>query len=103
MSWREALHVLFSPVVTMQAPPLPEPPKYHHPFDGSMRGYALLAARLNIRENDLLPFQHLSIAQKNDGNWIVFVMANDQPLFLSDEKDMFPSDKIINALRLLIK
>lgn len=84
----------------------PSPPIYHHPYDheGSHGGLSLLAARLRIKEGDILPFQFLQAAKKDNGTgWVVFVMQSNMPIVLEDSEELFPSDALISKLNMLRK
>jgi len=49
----------------------------------------------------LLPFEYLEAIATED-KMIVFLVHNGQPAMFEDDLHLFPSDKLINALRLLL-
>lgn len=47
------------------------------------------------------PFQHLSVARKDDGTRVIFILHNNQPVTLEDDGVMFPSDSLVTSLRMI--
>ena len=66
---------------------------------GRMRA---LGMRLHVTDGDSLPFDsiHTSLTKEHV---FVFVVANDEPVVLKDERGLFPSDTLITQLRLIQK
>jgi hypothetical protein len=61
----------------------------------------LLAYRLGYSDASLLPFDHIDVVRKRDGVHVVFLVRGNEALLVEDE-GLFPSDKLVNQLTLLM-
>lgn len=61
----------------------------------------LLFRKLYRKSRPVLPFEYLEVVEVKD-RMIVFVVHQGKPVVIEDELHLFPSDKLINALRLLL-
>ncbi len=61
----------------------------------------LLAYRLGCSRPDMLPFKYLDVGRKSDGTHVVFLISGNEAMVLEDP-GLFPSDKLINQLRLIM-
>jgi hypothetical protein len=67
----------------------------------SMFRLKLLGWRLRIRPGALVPWQHISTCYLEGNNVFVFVVSNNKAVTIEDDPNLFPSDQLISALRLL--
>lgn len=65
------------------------------------RNQMLLCGRLKIKEGDQIPFNFIEM-YVTDEVAFVFVVNGKEHVTLEDDPNMFPSDKLITELRLLI-
>ena len=70
-----------------------------HPY---LTAKQMICMRLHIAEGAMLPFDFME-CYVGENEVIVFLVANGQPLTLSDEKTLFPTDQLITKLNLLRK
>lgn len=73
------------------------PPNY---FDPASRLVSMIGMRLRIQEGARIPCDFITAHEAGD-KVFVFVVHNGQPLVIEDDKDLFPSDKLVTQLRLL--
>lgn len=70
-----------------------------HPY---LTAKHMICMRLHVAEGDISPFDFLECYVGKE-EVIVFLVVNGQPVTLSDEKNMFPTDQLITKLNLLRK
>lgn len=62
---------------------------------------AMIAMRLHLPEGSAVPFPYFSTAM-DAGKVFVFILIDGQPVTLSDDAAIFPSDGLIGQIRLLM-
>lgn len=70
-----------------------------HPY---LTAKHMICMRLHVAEGDISPFDFLECYVGKE-EVIVFLVVNGQPVTLSDEKTLFPTDQLITKLNLLRK
>jgi hypothetical protein len=62
-----------------------------------------IGMRLNTPENEKLGgFEYLNAVRAESGEYVVFILtSNSQPVVLTDDGNLFPSDGLISKIRLL--
>jgi len=70
-----------------------------HPY---LTAKQMICMRLHVSEGAMLPFDFME-CYVGENEVIVFLVANGQPITLSDEKTLFPTDQLITKLNLLRK
>jgi len=61
----------------------------------------LLAGRLRIKQGQIMPFQFCQCFV-SDKVAVLFLVINERAITLEDEPHMFPSDKLVAEIRLLL-
>jgi hypothetical protein len=62
----------------------------------------MIATRLGVRQGEMCPFQFINAHRIDDDKVVVFIVHGNEPLVLTDDGKLFPSDGLITQLRLLI-
>lgn len=62
----------------------------------------MICMRLHLAEGDIMPFEFME-AHKGRNEYFVFLVVNGQPITLTDDLNLFPSDQLITKLNLLRK
>lgn len=62
----------------------------------------MLYSRLRVRSSDELPFKYISAHEIDEHRACVFVIHRGEPVTIVDDAALFPSDKLITQLRLLM-
>lgn len=70
-----------------------------HPY---LTAKQMICMRLHIAEGEISPFDFME-CYVGENEVIVFLVVNGQPITLSDEKTLFPTDQLITKLNLLRK
>ena len=83
----------------MMNTPLVRPSDIGHPY---LTAKAMICIRLHIAEGEISPFDFMECYVGKE-EVIVFLVVNGQPVTLSDEKTLFPTDQLITKLNLLRK
>ena len=84
---------------TPQVIPTHSPSDIGHPY---LTAKAMICMRLQIAEGEISPFDFMECYVGKE-EVIVFLVVNGQPVTLSDEKTLFPTDQLITKLNLLRK
>lgn len=62
---------------------------------------AKIAMRLDVPEGSSLGFQHIDALGLNDEKMVVFLIVDGKPMYIEDDRALFPSDTLITQLRIL--
>lgn len=62
----------------------------------------MLKMRLRIPSNKSLPFQFINAFEIDKEHVAVFIVHNNTPAMFTDEGGLYPSDKLVTQLRLLL-
>lgn len=62
----------------------------------------MIGMRLHLRDGEKFPFDYLS-SHLGDEKVFVFVVQNNTPVILEDDRYLFPSDTLVAQLRLIQK
>ncbi len=79
-----------------------KPPSPNDPLNDPGKRKGMIAWRLRIAEGELLPFEFIETHLSGDKVY-VFIFLGKEPVVLTDEADLFPSDQLIGSLRLIRK
>lgn len=78
------------------------PPCDHSEMDNTMTLLGMIAMRLRLRDGDRSPFDFIQAHKAAENKYFVFICQGDQAVTLEDD-DLFPSDRLITQLRLIMK
>lgn len=82
-------------------PPIPTKTEFMGMSYEELRNRRVLHDRLRIPEGKRFPAQFCEVYE-TDATVFVFIVHKDRAVVLEDEADMYPSDKLIASLRLLL-
>ena len=71
-----------------------------NPNSQRLSPYGMIVMRMRWVNGQQIPFAHMSVATRQDVVY-VFVVTDTSYVVLEDDPNMFPSDKLVTALRLL--
>lgn len=74
------------------------PPAHDIAFPESRK--RMIGMRLRLAEGSLWPWPFLETHATED-KVLIFLVVKDKPVFLEDDKSLFPSDTLVTQLRLL--